>query len=326
MDAAKASVKKFMSKDGKHDTSIHERVAPAVQNETVNRTQHEEATTAVDREVHQDHYHTTEQPVHDREVLPEQHHHNLMPTEERSFEHDDSSKVKERLAAEAGNYKNTSQRVEGEHTSSVAPNVGGEHVHHHVYETVQPVVQKQTVEPHVVHTTKPIHEVHHNAAQHHTASALPAVSMDEFKNKGGSLLGREERRDRVDGCPPEQFHPHGERDSSHKTRDGVLGAGAGAAAGGAMASRRRGSSSSSSSSDEEKRRSKGRTAAGAATGAGLGAGAGTAAGSHQHPTPASYGNDMHTTDSAATHKKPSLMDKLNPKVDADGDGKPGFMK
>lgn len=26
------------------------------------------------------------------------------------------------------------------------------------------------------------------------------------------------------------------------------------------------------------------------------------------------------------HKKPSMMDKLNPKKDADGDGKPGFMK
>jgi hypothetical protein len=26
------------------------------------------------------------------------------------------------------------------------------------------------------------------------------------------------------------------------------------------------------------------------------------------------------------HKKPGLMDKLNPKKDADGDGKAGFMK
>ena len=26
------------------------------------------------------------------------------------------------------------------------------------------------------------------------------------------------------------------------------------------------------------------------------------------------------------HKKPSLLDKLNPRKDADGDGKPGFMK
>jgi hypothetical protein len=29
---------------------------------------------------------------------------------------------------------------------------------------------------------------------------------------------------------------------------------------------------------------------------------------------------------STTHKKPSLMDKLNPKVDANGDGKAGFMK
>lgn len=36
-----------------------------------------------------------------------------------------------------------------------------------------------------------------------------------------------------------------------------------------------------------------------------------------------------TTDTAISdagqHKKPSLMDKLNPKKDADGDGKAGFM-
>lgn len=215
MEAAKAHVKKFISKDGQHDTSIHEKVAPAVQQETVNRTQHDQATTAVDREVHQDHYHTTEQPVHDKEVLPEEHHHTLLPTEERSYEHDDSSKVKERLAEEAGQYKNTQQKIEGEHTTSTAPTVAGEHVHHHVYETVQPVVNKQTIEPHVVHTTKPIHEVHHNAAQHHTASALPAVSMDEFKKNGGALTGREERKDRVDGCPPDQFDPHNKEHSHH---------------------------------------------------------------------------------------------------------------
>ena len=32
------------------------------------------------------------------------------------------------------------------------------------------------------------------------------------------------------------------------------------------------------------------------------------------------------TSSHDSHKKPSLMDKINPKVDADGDGKAGFMK
>jgi hypothetical protein len=38
------------------------------------------------------------------------------------------------------------------------------------------------------------------------------------------------------------------------------------------------------------------------------------------------GHGHHTTGTTTTHAKPSLKDKLNPKVDADGDGKAGFMK
>lgn len=189
------------SKDGKHDTEIHEQIAPAVQNETVVAKQHEQQTVAVDREVHQDHYHTTVQPVKDQEILPEQHHHNLKATEHRSFEHDNPDQVKQRLAQEQAQFRDTSERVEGERTTSVAPTVGGEHVHHHVHETVQPVVQKQTIEPHVVHTTVPIHETHHNAAQHHAATALPALSMNDFKKQGGSLVGRETVHDKVSSRP-----------------------------------------------------------------------------------------------------------------------------
>jgi len=38
-------------------------------------------------------------------------------------------------------------------------------------------------------------------------------------------------------------------------------------------------------------------------------------------------HNTHTHDSVSSeHKKPGLMDKLNPKVDSDGDGKRGFMK
>ena len=64
----------------------------------------------------------------------------------------------------------------------------------------------ETIEPHVTHTTVPIHEVHHNAAQHHAASALPAVSMAEFKAQGGSLVGREERQDGFLGEPKSAAH------------------------------------------------------------------------------------------------------------------------
>jgi len=47
----------------------------------------------------------------------------------------------------------------------------------------------------VTHTVVPIHEVHHNAAAHHPTSALPPVSLSEYKNAGGTLTGREERYD-----------------------------------------------------------------------------------------------------------------------------------
>lgn len=68
-------------------------------------------------------------------------------------------------------------------------------------DTLQPIVHKHTLEPHIIHTTIPIHETHHNAAQHHATSALPAVSMADFKKQGGVLTGREERYDGFEGEP-----------------------------------------------------------------------------------------------------------------------------
>merc|ERR1712183_1235773 len=197
MDSAKAAVKDFMSKSGQHDTTVHEKVAPAVKHETIERQKHEEYISAIDKEVHQDHYHTTEQPVLDKEILPDEH---------RSYEHGSNDEVEARLAKERAQYRDTVERVEGATTRNVAPVVAGEHKHHHVHETIQPVIQKQTIEPHVTHTTVPIHEVHHNAAQHHAASALPAVSMEEFKKSGGALSGREERQDGFIGEPKSAAH------------------------------------------------------------------------------------------------------------------------
>nr|POE72129.1 hypothetical protein CFP56_12005 [Quercus suber] len=275
MEQAKAAVKDFMSKAGHHDTTVHEKVAPAVTHETVNRTQHENVQTAVDKEVHQDHYHTSVQPVHDKEVLGEQHHHNVIPVEHRSFEHGNADDVKQRLATEQAQFRDGSERVKGEHTSSMSPVVAGEHIHHHVHETIQPVVNKQTIEPHVVHTTVPIHEVHHNAAQHHSTSALPAVSMADFKQQGGVLTGREERYDGFQGEPRTVGSALGGEHSSHSH----TGTGAGV----------------------------GSTGAGVgSTGAGIG----------------STGTSSSTTDNTG---KASLMDKINPKKDADRDGKAGIM-
>ena len=59
----------------------------------------------------------------------------------------------------------------------------------------------ETIQPTVVHTTVPVHEVHHEGAVHHSASALPAVSMADYKKQGGVLSGREERHDGFAGEP-----------------------------------------------------------------------------------------------------------------------------
>merc|ERR1712000_379798 len=170
---------------------------------------------------------------------------------------------------------------------TVNPAVTQEHVHHHVHENIQPVIQKETIQPSVVHTTVPVHEVHQNEAKHHTATSLPAVTMDEFKKQGGHLSGRDERTDAFAGEP--------------RSVGGTLG-GAGA----------HGTTSLTEKDGHHKTQDTHGTHSTHGTGAGVG---GTGLGS----------STSHSS-SNTTGAKPGLMDKLNPKKDADGDGKAGFMK
>jgi len=305
MDSAKAAVKDFMSKSGQHDTTVHEKVAPAVKHETIERQKHEEYISAIDKEVHQDHYHRTVQPVQDREILPETHTAKLGAVQHREFDHRDHDSTKRNLVQEQAQFKDE-RRVEGTTTSqSVAPTIGGEHVHHHIHETIQPVVNREVIQPNVVHTTVPIHEVHHNKATHHDTTALPVMTMDEFKTKGGVLSGREERYDEFEGVPK---NIGGVGGFGH-ARDGISSSHVG---------------SEHHHGDLSSTHNSGLTGAGA-TGAGL---TGSNTGRHvgtDGPIGSSTGHHDGHHDST-THTKPSLMDKLNPKVDANGDGKAGFMK
>ncbi|KAL1621315.1 hypothetical protein SLS56_009255 [Neofusicoccum ribis] len=381
MEKAKAAVSDFMSKAGHHDTTVHENVAPAVHHETVKPERHEKVTTAVDKEIHQDHYHTSVQPVHDREVLPEKHHHNLVGVEHRQFEHGNDRDVKTRLGQEAAQFKNKTETSATRETRSAAPQVGGEHIHHHVHETIQPIVHKETIEPHVVHTTVPIHEVHHNAAQHHSSSALPAVSMADFKKQGGVLTGREERYDGFEGEPRNiggastaggalkgDHNVAGDRGSGltgsgshsdthhtggHGTTGNTAGSRTGEAVGTGLASgtgsHAHGSHTHGTSGTHFDRANEGGVTGsgngltgsntrehgvgsgltgshGAGSKAGVAGiastGATGAAGSHSSGQHGSGAYD----DSTTTQKsKPSLLQKLNPLADADGDGKKGFM-
>merc|ERR1712232_464226 len=366
MEAARAAVNKITSRKG-HTTDVDEFVNPAVTSETIKPHRHEETQEAIDREVHQDHYHTTVQPVAAKEVMPERHTHNLVSQVEREYKHDDEAETKTRVQRELQQFQNSQTVTQTSHSTAAAPTVAAEHVHHHVHETVQPVIHKETVQPEVVHTTVPIHEIHHGSAQHHGISALPMKTLDEFKQAGGALTGsKSHTHEEYEGAPRpyneklsttlEKVLPghHGQQTGmtgSHTTGShsgmgtgaGMAGAGAGAGMMGSHTGRtRRGSSSSSSSSSDgeggrmsrRKKHGLGSRSTGA-TGGGRHTGTGTSNLGTTDARPDSgyargdeYGNQGYT--SGASHGqqqgKPSMMDKLNPNVDADNDGKGGFMK
>jgi len=333
MDKTKQAVKDFMSKSGHHDTTVQEEVAPAVKHETVKPTRHEEVTTAVDKEVHQDHYHRQVQPVQDREVLPEQHKHNVGGVVNREFDHRNNQETERALKAEQAKLRDERVVQETQTSQSRAPVVEGEHVHHHVHETIQPVIQKEVIQPEVVHTTVPVHEVHHQSAQHHGTTTLPPVSINEFKKQGGVLSGHHERTSKFDGCPegvhetgtcPEGSHAgytsgQGQRtaghseglqsSSSHHT-SGTTGSHTSGTTGstGLHQTSTTGTSTSSHHVTGEGREGSGR---------GL---EGSVPGNNTRDT-----TSTHQAATEGTHKKPSLLDRLNPMKDADHDGKKGMM-
>lgn len=192
------------------------------------------------------------------------------------------------------------------------------------------MIQKETIQPSVVHTTVPIHEVHHNEPKHHAASALPAVSLADFKKQGGSLTGREERYDGFEGEP--------------RAVGGALGGSSAIGTGLSGTHHHHGQNTAGphSSNLENKFDPRvdsdmdGSRRVGGTTGTGYGTGStgtsGTGYGSGN--TGAGYGTDSAmrgpgtsgTSGTSTTGKKPSLMDRLNPMKDADGDGKKGIME
>lgn len=179
-----------------------------------------------------------------------------------------------------------------------------EHVPQPTLTVFQPVVNKQTIEPHVVHTTVPVHEVHHNAAQHHATSALPAVSLADFQKQGGVLSGREERYDGFQGEP--------------RSVGGALGG-----EHGNNNSTGLGSSTGTSHTGMGSSTGTSHTGMGSSTGTsntGMGSSTGTSGTSNT-----GMGSSTGASGTTGTHKA-SLMDKIDPRKDANGDGKAGFMK
>lgn len=58
----------------------------------------------------------------------------------------------------------------------------------HLHENIQPVIERETVQQKVIHTTNHIHEKEQLNDEYHEATVAPAISLDEFKN-GGAKTG-----------------------------------------------------------------------------------------------------------------------------------------
>lgn len=232
------------------------------------------------------------------------------------------------------------------------------HLYSHVHETVQPVIHKETIQPNVVHTTVPIHETHHNPAQHHSTSALPAMSMHEFEQQGSAIGGSKERFDAFEGEPKTirgslqnladnknqglKNPPEGVFHGDYDPLDGGSGHHQHQSSGGAGGAHTHGNGNKSAAggiSDKIVGTASGGSGANAQREQRL-AGQQTQTQTQQFGSSSSGGGGLRDTtasntrhdagygESTASKQKsnPSLLDKLNPMVDSNGDGKPGFMK
>lgn len=234
------------SRDKKHDTEVRETFNPAVTKEVVIPKETEETTIAVDRELHQGHYQTRVQPIEDREVLEEEHRVNVLPVENRIHRDVDDELVKRRLEEEVRlpiphlnpqhyihaqqkmQFKSTREVLPVERTRVEASTVTGEHAHHHVYEQVQPVIEREIIQPAVIHTTVPIHERIEHAPTFHPITVQPKMTLEEYRRAGGVLDGKAETVSIFKGEPQikdnggaQQTHPsaygHGRHHIDHPT-------------------------------------------------------------------------------------------------------------
>lgn len=133
--------------------------------------------------------------------------------------------------------------------------------------------------------------------------------MADFKKQGGSLTGREERYDGFEGEPRAVGGALGGQSSGSGMDSGMGSSGTGVSGAGPHSSGLENKMDPRVDSDMDGSRGMGRSGAGTTGGYGSG--------------PA---GDSYDTAGTTGTKKPSMMDKLNPMKDSDGDGKKGIGK
>lgn len=227
MDAASTAFNKLMHPGGrKEDESSHSgtghqqtghqqtatvdrETAPAVEHETIQKKHERREQTMIDRERHQDHYKTTVQPLKERDVMPERHMHEQADVQHRHIDHDDREHdAKVMLERKQARFQDTKEERQTRGETIKEPTVTSERTHHHLHETIQPVIEKgissiqllrlldplflllyllltqfkiETVMPSVTHKKIPIKETVQEPSLDEGVTINPAMSKEEFE-------------------------------------------------------------------------------------------------------------------------------------------------
>jgi hypothetical protein len=201
MHTAKEAAQKFLHRDHQHDTEVRESFAPAVTKETIVPIKKVEEVVAVDREVHVDHFQTRIQPIEDVVKAPEKHEVYVAPVEHRERKLGNHEHVHKRLQDETAQLRDTVNVLPTQEEKIEGGVLQAEHVHHHVYERVQPVIEREVIQPTVVHATIPVHEKIIHEPTIHPPTVQPKMTMEDFRKAGGVLEGKPEVRDVFAGEP-----------------------------------------------------------------------------------------------------------------------------
>jgi len=183
------SVKNFLKSDS---TDVTTDVEAPVTHETHHHHEREEVSQEVDRERHIHHYQERVQPLKEEDIRGEKHFDNVVGVQESERSSHNQGQVEAHLSKLHGQHADAEEHVR--HDREVLQGgVAGEqeHVHHHIHETVQPVIDKDIHHKKVVHTTIPVHEKIVEAPVMHETQYNPVLTTEEWEAKmakeGGKL-------------------------------------------------------------------------------------------------------------------------------------------
>jgi len=121
--------------------------------------------------------------VEDRQTLPTEHKHQTAQAEHHHYDSQMAEEDAARLKSQQSGLESSRSSAPVERTVTEQEAKVRGVTHHHIHETIQPVVERETVAPTVVHQNVPVHEHITDRPIVHDQTVEPTLSMNEFRSK-----------------------------------------------------------------------------------------------------------------------------------------------